>query len=107
PNEAVQVRLGSPTGKRLAVVHANAGGNVSGRVMVPELSAGSYPLFLVGQQSHTPTSVSLNIEGFHPWVTLSTYAPSSQTRQGWHGEDFAPGEKVLVYLNQRTGEPLL
>ena len=107
PNEAVEVRLGSPTGTRLAVVNANAGGNVSGRVMVPLMAAGTYPLFFVGQQSQTPSSVDLNIQGFHPWVTLDTYAPSSQTRLGFQGEDFAPGEKVLVYLNQRAGEPVL
>jgi hypothetical protein len=107
PNEAVQVHLGSPTGTRLAVVNANAGGNVSGRVMVPLMAAGEYTLFFVGQQSQTPSSVDLNIQGFHPWVTLDTYAPSSQTRLGFQGEDFAPGEKVQVYLNQRAGEPVL
>jgi hypothetical protein len=107
PNEAVQVHLGTPKGTRLAVVNANAGGNVSGRVMVPLMAAGTYPLFFVGQQSQTPSSVDLNIQGFHPWVTLDTYAPSSQTRLGFQGEDFAPGEKVRVYLNQRAGEPVL
>jgi dolichol-phosphate mannosyltransferase len=107
PNEVVEVRLGSPMGERLAVAGANAGGNVTGRVMVPLMPEGDYSLFFVGQQSQTPTSVGLNIQGFHPWVVLDTYAPSPQVRLGFTGEDFAPNEVVLVYLNRRGGEPIV
>jgi len=107
PSEVVEVHLGSPVGKRLAEARANAGGNVAGSVMAPPIAAGDYTLFFVGHLSQTPASVGLNVQGFHPWVTLDTYAPSSQTRLGFQGEDFAPGEKVLVYLNQREGEPVL
>ena len=107
PNEVVEARLGSPTGQRLAGVSANARGNVAGRVMVPPMPEGNYTLFFVGQESQTPTSVGLNIQGFHPWVVLDTYAPSPHARLGFQGEDFAPGEEVLVYLNRRGGEPVV
>ena len=107
PNETVAVRLGSPTGQRLAAVRANARGNVTGHVTIPLLPEGNYVLYFVGQASQTPTSVGLNIQGFHPWVVLDTYAPSPHTRLGFSGEDFAPGEEVLVYLNRPDGEPVV
>lgn len=106
PNEVVEVRLGSPTGQRLAAMSANAVGNVAGRVMVPRLAAGNYALFFVGRRGRTPTSVGMNVQGFHPWVVLDSYAPSPHQRLGFAGEDFAPGEEVLVYLNRRGGEPV-
>src|SRR5260370_26257218 len=107
PNETVAVRLGSPTGQRVAAVRANARGNVTGHVTTPQLPEGNYVLYFVGQASQTPTSVGLNIQGFHPWVVLDTYAPSPHTRLGFSGEDFAPGEEVLVYLNRPDGEPVV
>ncbi len=107
PNEVVEVHLNSPTGDRLATTSANAMGNVKGHVMVPLLPEGNYSLFFVGRQSQTPASVGLNIQGFHPWVVLDTYAPSPHARMGFHGEDFASNEEVLVYLNQQTGEPIM
>ena len=107
PNEVVEVHLNSPTGDRLASASVNAKGDVTGRVMVPWLPEGNYTLFFVGRQSHTPTLVGLNIQGFHPWVVLDNYAPSSHARMGFHGEDFAPNEEVSVYLNQQMGEPIM
>jgi hypothetical protein len=107
PNETVAVRLGSPTGQRVAAVRANARGDVTGHVTIPLMPAGTYALYFVGQASQTPTSVGLNIQGFHPWVTLDTYAPSPHMRLGFRGEDFAPGEEVLVYLNRQGGEPVV
>jgi len=107
PNETVAVRLSSPTGQRVAAVRANARGDVTGHVTIPLMPAGTYSLYFVGQASQTPTSVGLNIQGFHPWVTLDTYAPSPHMRLGFRGEDFAPGEEVLVYLNRQGGEPVV
>ena len=107
PSEVVEVHLGSPVGQRLADARANAGGNVAGSVMAPPIAAGDYTLFFVGHLSQTPASVGLNVQGFHPWVTLDTYAPSPHTRLGFAGADFAPGEEVLVYLNRRGGKPVV
>jgi dolichol-phosphate mannosyltransferase len=107
PGEIVEVHLGSPVGERLAEVRANAGGNVAGSVMAPPVAAGDYTLFFVGHLSQTPAAVGLNVQGFHPWVTLDTYAPSPHTRLGFAGADFASGEEVLVYLNRRGGKPVV
>lgn len=99
--EVVDVYFGSPEGKRWATVSANDRGSVAGHFTVPFISAGDYILFVVGRQSQTPTTISLNVRGFHPWVVLDTYAPAPHTRLGFTGEDFVPGEEVLVYLNRQ------
>src|SRR6185312_4088646 len=65
---------------------------------------GNYTLFFVGSRSQTPASISLNVQGFHPWVTLDNYAPAPHARIGFVGKDFVPGEQVLVYLNQPGSE---
>ena len=70
---------------------------------MPMLPAGNYSLIFAGQQSQTPAQVGFNIQGIHAWVTLSTYAPTAHTRMGFTGKDFAPGEQVLVYLNEQKG----
>ena len=105
--EVVEVRLGSPKGAPLASVSANDMGNVSGRATIPPMPEGNYTLYFVGRQSQTPTSVGFSVQGFHPWVTLDNYSPTSRTRLGFNGADFAPNEEVLVYLNQREGNPVV
>jgi dolichol-phosphate mannosyltransferase len=104
--ELVEVRLetsGHVSTHVLTTVSANAGGNISGRIQMPMLPEGNYSLIFAGQQSQTPAEVGFNIQGFHPWVELSTYAPTAHTRMGFTGKDFAPGEQVLVYLNEQPG----
>lgn len=104
--EPVKVRLETSSHTSIQVlttVSANAGGNISGRILVPMLPEGNYSLIFVGQQSQTPAEVGFNIQGFHPWVALSTYAPTAHTRIGFTGQDFASGEQVLVYLNGQKG----
>ncbi len=99
PYETVDVYLGSPAGKRWATVNANDVGNIEGHFSVPLMTAGNYTLFFVGRKSQEPASTSLVVQGFHPWVVLDKYAPSPHARIGFTGEDFVPGEGVLVYLN--------
>jgi hypothetical protein len=70
------------------------------------MTEGNYTLYFVGSQSQTPIAISLNVQGFHPWVTLNNYAPSPHTRIGFVGQDFVPGEQILVYLNQPGSENL-
>ena len=103
PYETVDVYLGSPAGERWATVHANDVGNIEGHFSVPLMTEGNYTLFFVGRKSQTPASTGLNVQGFHPWVVLDTYAPSPHSRIGFTGEDFVPGEEVLVYLNGQAG----
>jgi serine/threonine protein phosphatase PrpC len=114
PNEWVEVRMGNLDGVRpllrfstlLARSRTNAGGNLAGRVTVPLLPSGDYPLYFVDRQNQVPVIANLNIQGFTPWVTLDNYSPPSHYLMGFKGEDFAPGEPVLVYLNQQNKEPI-
>ena len=106
PNEVVDVYVGSPGGKLWGTASTNAEGNVEGRFTVPLVTQGDYILYFVGQRSQTPASISLNVQGFHPWVTLNTYAPTVHTRLGFSGQDFVPGEEVLVYLNPQSSQDL-
>ena len=110
PNEVVEVRLGTTDqgwAQLVATARTNAGGNVAGRFTAPMMPQGDYTLYFMGRESRTLTSVGLNVQGFHPWVLLDNYEPSSHMRLGFTGADFAPSEEVLVYLNQRAGKPVV
>ncbi len=113
PGELVEALLAnqdgvpsSRSGLMLARSYANAGGNVAGRAYVPLLPSGDYALLFVGLQSKLPFIVNLNIRGFTPWVMLSNYAPPPHSMMGFSGQDFAPGEPVLVYLNHQGKQPI-
>jgi hypothetical protein len=103
PYEAVDVYLGSPAGEHWATVHANDVGKIEGHFSVPLMAEGNYILFFEGRKSQVPATISLNVRGFHPWVVLDKYAPAPHERIGFTGEDFVPGEEVLVYLNGQAG----
>ncbi len=105
--EQVEISLVAPdhgSAHVLATVRANAMGYISGSTTVPMLSQGNYSLVFMGQQSQTPATVGFNIQPLNPWVVLSTYTPSQNTRLGFNGQDFAPSEQVLVYLNEQPGQ---
>jgi serine/threonine protein phosphatase PrpC len=113
PGELVEALLAnqddvpsSRSGLMLARSHANAGGNVAGRAYVPLLPSGDYALLFIGLQSKLPFIVNLNVRGFTPWVMLSDYAPPPHSMMGFSGQDFAPGEPVLVYLNHQGTQPI-
>lgn len=106
PQEEVEVRIGGLGGEPLATFRADGSGNVDGHSLkVPLVQPGDYPLYFVGSQSQNPVAVKLNVQGFQPWVVLDNYAPPQYYRMGFKGEDFAPGEEVLVYLGEPAGEP--
>lgn len=108
PGEKVEARL-VPTdqgpARVLITASANARGNIAGHFTIPWMPVGNYSLIFAGQQSQAPTSLGFNIQGFYPRVTLDTYAPSLHTRVRFTGEDFAPGEEILVYLNRQAIDP--
>jgi hypothetical protein len=105
-NEVVEVRLGGLGGEPLARLRAGPAGElVAQPARVPLVQPGDYPLYVVGTVSQTPASVVLNVRGFTPWVVLDNYSPPPYYNMGFKGEDFAPGEEVLVYLRDRHSEP--
>jgi hypothetical protein len=105
-NEQVEVILGSAKGMPLATLSASTGGDIAGRIKVPMLRAGEYPLYFVGRVSQSPASVGFDIQGFKPWVVFDSYAPEPGFALRFSGRDFAPGEQVLVYLTTPRGHPV-
>lgn len=107
PGEQVEVFLGGLGGAPLGSYPADSQGTVVGQdVPIPLVEAGDYPLYFVGQESQSPVSIGFNVQGFRPWALLDNYAPPPYYLMGFSGEDFVPGEVVLVYLNRRTTEPV-
>jgi hypothetical protein len=107
PGEDVDVLMGGLGGSPLATYTADDQGAVVGRdVPIPLVQAGDYPLYFVGRDSGSPVSVGFNVQGFRPWAVLDNYNPPPYSLMGFSGEDFVPGEVVLIYLNQRTTQPL-
>ena len=106
PGEEVTVHIGGLEGEPLARFQATAAGTVSGRVAVPFIPPGDYPLYVLGTQSQAPVSVGLNVQGFSPWVVLDNYAAAPYYQMGFTGEDFAADEPVLVYLGKQEGTPV-
>jgi hypothetical protein len=107
PGEQVDVYLGTPTDTPLVTVVANSRGDITGRDMViPSISPGDYTLSFVGLGSHTPASVGFNVQGFHPWAVLDNYYVAPHAGVGFAGTDFVPGERVQVFLNTRSGDPV-
>ncbi len=115
PNERVELRLESrdaapamlasvPLGSTVA----NAGGNLlAGRATVPFLPPGDYPLLVVGAEGQRILTRNFTIVGFSPWAVLDNYAPYPHDRLGFTAHDFAPGETVLIYLDDTESQPLL
>ncbi len=102
--ETVNVYLGASK-TLLATVKATDKGAVSGRLQIPALPAGNYPLTFVGKTGQTPISVGFNIQGFSAWVVLNRYMLTSGEGLGFTGQGFAPSEQVFVYLNATRGAP--
>ncbi len=114
PREQVQLRLESEgatpatqTNLLLASATANAGGNLAGQATVPFLPAGNYPLLVMGPDDESILTLHFVVLGFSPWVELDNYAPFPHVLLGFSGEDFAPGESVLVYLDDAVSLPIL
>lgn len=105
-NEKVNAYFGSTKNAPVATFQSGAGGNLMGRITVPTLRPGEYTLYFLGQTSATPAAVAFDIQAFKPWVTLDNYAPAAGAIVRASGHDFAPNERVLVYFNTTSGQPL-
>lgn len=107
PGEQVDVYVGAEARDPLTTVTADGRGDINGQNMaIPLVAAGDYRLAFVGRSSQAPVSVGFNVQGFHPWAVLDSYYIAPQSSVGVVGEDFIPGEVVLVYLNSRLSQPV-
>jgi hypothetical protein len=105
PNEPVDVSLSDQS--LMTITAGRRGAHPAREYWRPFLSAGDYTLSFVGQTSRIPVAVGLKIDGFRPWVVLHNYYVSPQADVGFSGEDFVPGETVVVYLNSRLSAPVV
>ena len=107
PREEVDVyfdTLASPviarfTADKIGVVHASG-------VVVPISAAGQHAFLLLGKSSRAPVRVPFSVLAFSPWIGLSSYTPQPEQSIGVVGHDFAPGERVAVFLDTDRGRPL-
>jgi hypothetical protein len=106
PGELVTVSLGASSAP-LDRTTVTAGGALSGHLTIPQISAGTYSLTLLGSISRMPASVGFNVQRFTPWVVLDRYTLAPDQRIGFIAHGFAPGEQVLVYLNSQQVTPVL
>jgi len=107
PGEQVDVYLGAQATDPLCSISVDGQGDIEGRsTTIPRVTPGDYSLTFVGQTSMKPVSVGFNVQGFTPWAVLDNYYIAPGSGVGVHGEDFIPGEVVLVYLNTRLSQPV-
>ncbi len=91
--------LGSFTANQIGVVH------VAG-VSVPMAAPGQHAFLLVGRRSRAPVRVPFSVLAFSPWLGLSSYTPQPEQTIDVTGHDFAPGERVAIFLDSDRGWPV-
>jgi hypothetical protein len=108
PGEKVDVFWGRIGGTPAATLTADGSGSLS-RASVPVGVApvGPTTLVLEGTKTHTTATAAYTMEGLYPTTTSSPYAVQAGHPVTFSGSGFAPGEKVLVYLNGSSGMPAL
>lgn len=107
PGENVSLQLDSLGNAPLATVQASERGDVSGVLRIPLANEGSHLVLFYGDQSRMPVTTELSVLGFYPWVELDNYSPGPEQAVGFAGMDFAPGEKVYVFLNSLEAGPVM
>ncbi|MGH2461033.1 MAG: hypothetical protein ACRDIY_19420 [Chloroflexota bacterium] len=91
--------LATFTANQIGVVHVTG-------VAVPMSAPGQHAFLLVGRSSRAPVRVPFSVLAFTPWLGLSSYTPQPEQSISVVGHDFAPGERVAVFLDSDRGRPL-
>ncbi|QKV94112.1 hypothetical protein HUT19_22060 [Streptomyces sp. NA02950] len=106
PGEAIDVFWGRTTGTPVTTLHTDSGGSV-GRadIKVGVAPTGSSTLVLVGKRSKTTATAPFQMLAMYPSIKSSPYALKAGQRLTLSAKKFAPGERVLVYINSTGGLP--
>jgi hypothetical protein len=108
PGEAIDVYWGRLNGPPAAKLQADGGGNVGqAGLRVGVGSTGQSTLALIGEKSQTVATSSFLLLKLWPSVKLAPYAVKSGNRLSFSAKGFAPGERVLVFVNSMTGPPAM
>jgi hypothetical protein len=105
--EAINVYWNAISGQPVATLQADGGGGVGqAKVQVPFGAAGTNTFLFVGAKSHSLVTSSFYLLSLYPSVKLSNYAIRADNQMNFSGSGFGPGERVLVFLNSTSGQPV-
>jgi hypothetical protein len=108
PSETINVFWGRISGDPAQQLKADGGGGVSrAEIKVGVAAVGSTVLVLVGDKSQTVATAPFTMLGLYPTVDVAPYAVKAVQRLGFSGKGFAPGERVLVYINSTDAQPVM
>lgn len=107
PGEPVKVYWNSLSGQPVATFQTDSGGSVGQTpLQVPFGAVGANTFLFVGGKSQSLVAATFQVLSLYPTVTLSTYALQADNSLAFTGSGFGPGERVLVYLNDPTTQPV-
>ncbi len=107
PNEAVDVYVNNPSGKPLLKIQADSQGafnNVPG-FTIPFNLKGQQTIIFIGEQSHTPATVSFDVLPYTPNAQPSTYGGRPGTAVSFYVAGFARNEVVHIYTGVTQHNP--
>ncbi len=108
PDEKVQAYWNSLGDLSVETLQSDARGNIDrASIRVPFGAVGNNSFIFVGDKSQSPVTVNFLMLSLFPTVELSSYAIKADNPLTFAGKDFGPGERVLVYLNNPNGQPIL
>ncbi|HEX6471512.1 MAG TPA: hypothetical protein VF069_20590 [Streptosporangiaceae bacterium] len=106
-HERINVYWGRVTGAPLTTLTADESGGVGrAAIRVGAAITGTTSLVLVGQSSHVAATAPFQMMSLYPQAKLSPFAVKSGQHIILSGYGFAPGERVLAYVNRSGGAPV-
>ncbi|MCQ8190919.1 hypothetical protein [Streptomyces rugosispiralis] len=106
PGEPIDVFWGRTTGIPVTTLHTDSSGSVGqAAIKVGVAPTGSSTLVLVGKRSKTTATAPFQMLAMYPSMKSKPYALKAGQRITLSANKFAPGERVLVYINSTGGLP--
>ncbi|MBU3863020.1 hypothetical protein KN815_02545 [Streptomyces sp. 4503] len=106
PGETIDVFWGRTTGVPVTTLHTDSSGGVGqAAIKVGVAPTGSSTLVLVGKRSKTTATAPFQMLAMYPSMKSKPYALKAGQRITLSANKFAPGERVLVYINSTGGLP--
>lgn len=107
PGEVVDLYFDSLASPVLGSATTNQIGSLQLRgPRVPMAAPGQHAFLLVGRQSRAPVRIPFSVLAFSPWLGLSSYTPLPGQPIAVTGHDFAPGERVALFVDTLHGSPV-
>jgi hypothetical protein len=105
PDENVDVRVNTPDGFAVGVLHTDGAGAIrnQGRFRIPFSLKGRNTFVLTGEDSHTSTTVNFIVQPYMPIAAPSSYGGGPGTAITFYGTGFARHETVRVFVGEPGG----